>query len=55
MAIMEETLAEIKAEDQFIRTLILLGSTVLILGLLTVAMVITLMVSLNFNIMTWLE
>ena len=42
-------------EDQFIRTLIILGSTGAVLGLLAVATVITVMVSANFNILNWME
>ncbi len=42
-------------EDQFIRNLIILGSTGAVLGLLAVATVVTVMVSANFNILNWME
>lgn len=42
-------------EDQFIRNLIILGSTGAVLGLLAVATVITVTVSANFNILNWME
>jgi len=42
-------------EDQFIRNLIILGSTGALLGLLAVATIITVMVSANFNILNWME
>jgi len=42
-------------EDQFIRNLIILGATGAVAGLLTVATVITVMVSANFNILNWME
>ena len=42
-------------EDRFIRTLVILGSTGAVLGLLAVATVVTVMVSANFNILNWME
>jgi hypothetical protein len=42
-------------EDQLIRTLVILGGTGAVLGLLAVATVITVMVSANFNILNWME
>lgn len=42
-------------EGQFIRNLIILGSTGAVLGLLAVATVVTVMVSANFNILNWME
>jgi len=42
-------------EDRFIRNLIILGSTGAVVGLLTVATAITVMVSANFNILNWME
>lgn len=42
-------------QDQFIRNLIILGATGALVGLLTVATAITVMVSANFNILNWME
>jgi len=42
-------------EDQFIRSLIILGATGAVVGLLTVATIVTVMVSANFNILNWME
>jgi uncharacterized protein YacL len=42
-------------EDQFIRNLIILGSTGAVLGLLVAATVVTVLVSANFNILNWME
>jgi len=42
-------------EDQFVRTLLILGATGAFVGLLTVATIITVMVSANFNILNWME
>lgn len=42
-------------QDQLIRTLVILGGTGAVLGLLTVATIITVMVSANFNILNWME
>ena len=42
-------------EDRFIRNLVILAGAGAALGLLTVATVITVMVSANFNILNWME
>ena len=42
-------------QDAFVRNLIILAVTGVALGLLTVATVITVMVSANFNILNWME
>lgn len=42
-------------EDRFIRNLLILAATGAAVGLLTVANVITVMVSANFNILNWME
>ena len=42
-------------EDEFIRWLILLAGTGTAIGLLAVALIITVMVSANFNILNWME
>jgi len=42
-------------EDRFIRNLIIVAGTGVALGLLTVATIITVMVSANFNILNWME
>ena len=43
------------SEDRFIRNLVILGTTGAVLGLLTVATVVTVLVSANFNILNWME
>ena len=42
-------------EDRFIRNLIILGATGAAVGLLTVATVVTVLVSANFNVLQWME
>ena len=42
-------------EDEYIHWLILLAATGAAIGLLTAAVVITVMVSANFNILKWME
>lgn len=42
-------------QDTFIRNLIIVAGVGVALGLFTVAMVITVMVSANFNILNWME
>jgi hypothetical protein len=42
-------------EDKFIRNLIILAATGATVGLLTVATILTVMVSANFNILNWME
>ena len=42
-------------QDQLIRTLVILAGTGTAVGLLTVATIITVMVSANFNILNWME
>ena len=42
-------------EDQLIRSLIILGASGAVVGLLTVATIVTVMVSANFNILNWME
>jgi hypothetical protein len=41
--------------DKFIRNLIILAATGAAVGLLTVATILTVMVSANFNILNWME
>ena len=42
-------------EDKFIRNLIILAGAGAAVGLLTVATIVTVMVSANFNILNWME
>jgi hypothetical protein len=42
-------------QDQLIRTLLILGATGAVVGVLTAATAITVMVSANFNILNWME
>jgi hypothetical protein len=42
-------------EDTFIRNLIILAGTGAAVGLLTVATIVTVLVSANFNILNWME
>ena len=42
-------------EDNFIQWLILLAATGTWMGLLTLAVIITVLVSANFNILNWME
>ena len=42
-------------EDRLIRTLVLLGTTAVVVGLLTLGMAVTVMVGANFNILQWME
>ncbi|MBE2179923.1 MAG: hypothetical protein IAE97_05585 [Chthoniobacterales bacterium] len=48
---MEDT----QSEDRLINALVIIASTVGMLGILTVGIVITVMVSANFNILNWME
>lgn len=48
---MEDT----KSEDRLINALVLIASIAGVLGILTVGVVITVMVSANFNILNWME
>ncbi len=48
---MEDT----QSEDRLINALVIIASTVGMLGVLTVGIVITVMVSANFNILNWME
>ena len=43
------------SENEFIRWLILLAATGTAIGLLAVVLIITVMVSANFNILNWME
>ena len=43
------------SEDEFIRWLILLAATGTAIGLLAVVLIITVMVSANFNVLNWME
>lgn len=42
-------------EDKFIRNLIILAGVGAAVGLLTVATIVTVLVSANFNILNWME
>ena len=42
-------------EDRFIRNLVILAGTGAAVGLITVATLIAVMVSANFNILNWME
>lgn len=42
-------------EDKFIRNLIILSGAGAAVGLLTVATIVTVLVSANFNILNWME
>lgn len=42
-------------EDNFIQWLILLAAAGTAIGLLTLAVIVTVMVSANFNILNWME
>lgn len=48
---MEDT----QAEDRFIKAFVLIVSTLGMLGILTVGIVITALVSANFNVLEWME
>ena len=48
-------MSEPSPEDQFIRTMAILASTGVVSGLLVLGTVVTVMVSLNFNILNWME
>jgi len=48
-------MSERTPEDQLIRTLVILTSTGVVTGLLVLGTVITVMVSVNFNILNWME
>ena len=43
------------SENEFIRWLILLAATGTAIGLLALVLIITVMVSANFNILNWME
>ena len=43
------------AEDLLIRRLLLGGAVAIVLGVLFVSLVITVMISMNFNILNWME
>ena len=42
-------------EDSFIRSLVISASVLAVLGILTLAMFVTVLVSANFNILQWME
>jgi hypothetical protein len=42
-------------EDELIRWLVLLAATGAVIGLLILTVVVTVMVSANFNILNWME
>lgn len=42
-------------DDRLIRNLVILGSSAAVVGILAVAMALTVMASANFNILQWLE
>ncbi len=42
-------------EDRFIRNLVIIASSIALLGVLTLATLITAMVSANFNVLNWME
>jgi hypothetical protein len=42
-------------EDVFIRNLIISATSVAVVGFLTVGLVITVLVSANFNVLNWME
>ncbi len=44
-----------EAEDKFIRTLTIAASTLAVLGVLSLATVVTVLVGANFNVLSWLE
>jgi len=49
-------MAEIQdSEDRLIRNVLVIGSTVLVGGLILVAVTIAVMVSCNFNFLQWME
>ena len=48
-------MSERTPEDQLIRTLVILTSTGVVTGLLVVGTIVTVMVSVNFNILNWME
>lgn len=50
-----QTPAQDAAEDLLIRRLLLGGAVAAVLGVLFVCVVITVMISMNFNILNWLE
>lgn len=43
------------AEDLLIRRLLLGGAVAIVLGVLFVSLVITVMISMNFNFLNWME
>lgn len=43
------------AEDLLIRRLLLGGAVAIVLGVLFVSLVITVMISINFNFLNWME
>lgn len=42
-------------EDRFIRNMVIVASSVAVVGLLAAAMVVTVLVSANFNVLQWME
>lgn len=48
-------MAEQNPEDRFIRNLVIIASSVAVLGVLTLATVVTVLVSANFNVLNWME
>ncbi len=42
-------------EDRFIRMLLIGGATVAVIGFLITATVITVLISMNFNVLEWME
>lgn len=48
-------MSERTSEDQLIRSLAILTTTGVVTGLLVVGTIVTVMVSVNFNILNWME
>ena len=48
-------MTEQNPEDYFIRNLVIIVSTAVLLGILTLATVVTVLVSTNFNVLNWME
>jgi hypothetical protein len=48
-------MVEQNPEDRFIRNLLLIASSLALLGALTLATIITVLVSANFNVLNWIE
>ena len=51
----QSLMVEQNPEDRFIRNLLLIASSLALLGALTLATIITVLVSANFNILNWME